>query len=191
MKRLPQAALIGLVAIAAGAAGFWTSRHGGAILPAADPAGRTPGQASQLDPAAGARVLALTLPDADGQMHDLSQWRGQIVVVNFWATWCPPCRDEIPDFVTLFRTHRNNGVRFVGLSIDSAANVADFRTELDVPYPLLVGNADVLNLATTLGNPAQALPFTLILDRQGLIRHARVGRLSKTELAGRIDALLD
>ena len=191
MKRLPQAALIGLVAIAAGAAGFWTSRHGGAILPAADPAGRTPGQASQLDPAAGARVLALTLPDADGQMHDLSQWRGQIVVVNFWATWCPPCRDEIPDFVTLSQTHRNNGVRFVGLSIDSAANVADFRAELDVPYPLLVGNADVLNLATTLGNPAQALPFTLILDRQGLIRHARVGRLSKTELAGRIDALLD
>ena len=139
----------------------------------------------------GQRYEDFELPDVNGRNRRLSELEGRVIVLNFWATWCPPCRDEIPDFIALHEAHRGNGVRFVGLSIDSAANVADFRTELDVPYPLLVGNADVLNLATALGNPAQALPFTLILDRQGLIRHARVGRLSKTELAGRIDALLD
>ncbi|MCB1961239.1 MAG: TlpA family protein disulfide reductase [Rhodocyclaceae bacterium] len=187
MKRLPQAALIALVAIAAGAAGFWTSRHGGAILPLGPSPQSHPGQVA---PAAGARLLALTLADADGVAHDLGRWRGQVVVANFWATWCPPCLDEIPDFVDVFEAHRESGVRFVGLSIDNPRNVAAFRDRLQVSYPLLIGNAEMLKLAQALGNPAQALPFTVILDRDGQIRHATVGRLSKSDLAGKISSLI-
>ena len=119
----------------------------------------------------------------------LADWQGDVIVINFWATWCPPCLREIPDFVEVFEQHRAQGVRFVGLSIDAPENVAAFASKMGVTYPLLIGNADTLQLATALGNPAQGLPFTVILDRSGMVRHVTLGTMSKAELTKKIGAL--
>lgn len=189
MKRLPRFALIALVAIAAGAAGYWTNRHGGYVAPVVGSDGASSSQSAGVAPSTGKRLLALTLPDADGTPQALADWAGEIIVVNFWATWCPPCKREIPDFIEVFEQHRAQGVRFVGLSIDTPENVAAFASEMGVTYPLLIGDADTLQLATALGNPAQGLPFTVILDRRGMIRHITLGTMKKSDLAAKIEAL--
>lgn len=189
MSRLPQSALIVLVAIAAGALGYWTSRSGAPIIRPLATSAQSAGPDS-VAPEEGARLLAVTLPDADGRPHALADLAGQVVVANFWATWCPPCRKEIPDFSEVSRRYHDRGVRFVGLSLDNAEQVAAFRDEMQVPYPLLIGDGSTVALAAALGNPAGALPFTVILDRRGQIRHLSVGGLSKSDLEGKISALL-
>lgn len=178
MTVLSRALLIAAVAVAAGLAGYFT-REGT----------RSDAEAG-VDPKAGGQLLAMTLPDAQGQPQALAQWRGKVLVMNYWATWCPPCRREIPDFAAVSRAFSEAPVQFVGISIDRVENVTAFAAELDVPYPLLIGSPDTLAMTERLGNRAQALPFTVILDRAGDIRHVRLGTLNQTELEGKIRALL-
>jgi peroxiredoxin len=135
-------------------------------------------------------LFALRLPDADGKEHAFEQWRGKVIVANFWATWCPPCRKEIPDFADVSRAFASEAVQFVGISIDDADKVRRFDEELDVPYPLLIASPQVLALATGFGNQAQALPFTVIFDREGKVRHVKLGTLNRSDLEGRIRPLL-
>ena len=189
MKRLSRLALVVLVLVAAGAAGYWTNRHAGYVTPRIAASGATSSQTGTVAPETGERLLALTLPDAQGAPVTLADWRGDVIVVNFWATWCPPCKREIPDFIEVYEQHRAQGVRFVGLSIDTPENVAAFAEQIGVTYPLLIGTADTLQLASALGNPAQGLPFTVILDRRGMIRHITLGTMSKDDLAEKIGAL--
>lgn len=137
-----------------------------------------------------AALQALELPDLDGRLQPLSQWRGKILVVNFWATWCPPCRREIPDFVRLSRDYAGRGVQFVGLSIDQPDKIRAFRDELHVPYPLLVGDAPALQLAAGLGNPSLGLPFTLILAPDGSIAYTHLGGLKADTLERKIRSQL-
>lgn len=180
MHRLAQYALIAAVATAAAGAGYLASRK------------LTP-EASQLPASAAAatdELFALQLPDTAGTPQALSQWRGKVLVVNFWATWCPPCRKEIPDFVAASRSFAGEPVQFVGLSIDSTESVQAFTREFDVPYPLLIASPQVLGLAARFGNPAQALPFTVITDRNGAVRHIKLGTLNRAELEGKIRSLL-
>ncbi|QID17017.1 TlpA family protein disulfide reductase [Nitrogeniibacter mangrovi] len=190
MRSLPKPLLYLLVAIAAAAAGYWTSRGGGVVL---QPTlgSTTADDATTVAPEAGRKLYTLRLPDANGGEHDLSkELRGKVAVVNFWATWCPPCRREIPDFVAVHNALKGENVAFVGLSVDKPNAVAEFRDEMHIPYPLLIAPANVLQLAAELGNRAQALPFTVILDGEGNIRHLKLGTLSKTELEGKIRALM-
>lgn len=179
MKRPLQVALIALVAVAAATAGYLTNRN---TQPPAETAG--------VSPDAGSALLGLTLPDLAGQPQALSQWQGKVLVVNFWATWCPPCRKEIPDFAEVSLKLSEQPVQFVGLSIDAADKVQAFQDEHAVPYPLLIGTPQTLQLAADFGNQAQALPFTVILDRDGRIAHIKLGTLKADELEGRIRALL-
>jgi thiol-disulfide isomerase/thioredoxin len=111
---------------------------------------------------AAARLLSLTLPDLEGKPQALSQWKGKVLVVNFWATWCPPCKEEMPEFSRLNKEFSPNGVQFVGISIDTAEKVLAFSKETPVSYPLLISNLDSLDLASDLGNRAKGLPFTII-----------------------------
>lgn len=135
-------------------------------------------------------LFALKLPDTDNVEQPLAQWRGKVVIANFWATWCPPCRKEIPDFAEASRAFAGQPVQFVGLSIDDADKVREFDEELDVPYPLLIASPQVLALAKDFGNSAQALPFTVIFDRDGKVRHVKLGTLKRDDLEGRIRPLL-
>lgn len=137
------------------------------------------------------QLLALSFVDAGNATHSLAQWEGRILVVNFWATWCAPCRREIPDFAELSRGYAGRGVQFVGLGIDSAQNIARFASEHDVPYPLLVAGTGALPIMEGLGNSAQALPFTLIVDRGGRIRERKLGPMDRASLSEKLDALLE
>lgn len=134
-------------------------------------------------------LTALTLPDTSGVNQPLSQWRGKILVVNFWATWCPPCREEMPAFSRLAEKHAANGVQFVGISIDTLNNVLDFQKRTPVSYPLLIGTMDTVQNTILLGNNAQALPFTAIFDRAGVLHSVKLGRLQEAELAHTLQVL--
>ncbi len=124
----------------------------------------------------------LSLPDAKGQQHALSQWRGQVVVVNFWASWCAPCREEMPDFVALRTQFQPKGVEFIGIAIDNPASITQFLQQLPVNYPILIGEGAAHGLARQLGNPSGALPYTIVIDRDGRIVLKHLGRLPRATL---------
>ncbi len=131
---------------------------------------------------AAARLLSLTLPDLEGKPQALSQWKGKVLVVNFWATWCPPCKEEMPEFSRLNKEFSPNGVQFVGISIDTAEKVLAFSKETPVSYPLLISNLDSLDLASDLGNRAKGLPFTIILQPDGSPQQVKLGKFATPDL---------
>ena len=124
----------------------------------------------------------LGFPDVQGQTQPLSQWRGQVLVLNFWASWCAPCREEMPDFAALRAQFRPQGIEFVGLAIDHSANVTQFLQRQPVNYPILIGEGAAHNLARQLGNPSGALPYTIVIDRDGKIILSHLGRLPRAKL---------
>lgn len=181
MKRSRQIALFAAVAIIAATAGHFAGRSRD---------GDTTAATQTVSAATVNALLALRLPDSAGEEQAIAQWRGKVIVANFWATWCPPCRQEIPDFAATSRALADQPVQFVGISIDAPEKVRAFDDEFQVPYPLLIAGADVLELAAGFGNSARALPFTVIIDRDGAVRHIKLGTLHKDELERKIRALL-
>lgn len=136
------------------------------------------------------QLLATTLPDPAGNAHQLMQWQGKVLVVNFWATWCAPCREEMPAFARLQSKHAANGVQFVGIAFDSHDAVAEFSQKIPVNYPLLIGGGDTRELMKTLGNGPAGLPFTVILDASGKPMHAKLGRYEEADLDARLKGIL-
>src|SRR5829696_5684301 len=98
-----------------------------------------------------AALMSTRLPDMDGQAQRLDQWQGKVVVVNFWATWCAPCREEIPLFVKLQKQYGDRGLQFVGIAVDEPAKVKPFAAELGMNFPVLVGGAELIDLTRKLG----------------------------------------
>ncbi|NMG46053.1 redoxin family protein [Aromatoleum toluvorans] len=181
MKPITRNILIVAVAAIAALGGYLAQRS---IAPS--PATGAP----QVARDAGAPILALNLPDSKGANQALAQWRGKVLVVNFWATWCPPCLREIPEFSAVSRRFADAPVQFVGIGIDQPDNVRKFAEENKVPYPLLIAPLETLAVTSALGNSSQALPFTAIFDRQGELDFVKLGTLNEAELEGKIRALL-
>lgn len=129
-----------------------------------------------------AALWHVSFQDIQGRPQRLSQWHGQVVVLNFWASWCAPCREEIPDFVSLRTQYRPRGVEFVGIAVDNSANVAQFLQHQPVNYPLLIGEGAAHSLARQLGDSSGALPYTIVLDRAGNIVLRHLGRLPRATL---------
>lgn len=129
------------------------------------------------EPADPSALLALSLPDLDGIPQSLTQWRGKVMIVNFWATWCGPCREEMPEFVRAQREFGPKGLQFVGIAVDQRDKVAQFAREFDLNYPALIGGYEAMDVAKPLGNRWAGLPFTVVLDRQGRIVHTQLGPL--------------
>lgn len=138
----------------------------------------------------GTNIEDFSLLDVDGQQRSVSEWQGKIIVINFWATWCAPCREEIPAFVELQEQYGNDGLQFLGIALQEAEEVRDFLKEFNVNYPSLVGSEDVIKIAKRLGNDIGALPYTVIIDRNGIISFTRRGPLHKPEAEKVIQALL-
>ena len=126
----------------------------------------------------GTKAAEFSLSDVKGTIRHLSEWRGKVIVINFWATWCPPCREEIPAFVELQQAYERRGLQFVGIALQQAEEVLSFMDEFNVNYPSLVGGDDVISLAEKLGNSIGALPYTVIIDRSGYIAFTRRGPVS-------------
>jgi len=135
---------------------------------------------------AAAELMRLRLPDVSGKDQSLAQWQDKVVIVNFWATWCGPCREEIPVLLRVQAKHASNGVQVVGISIDSVDKVREFAIEYRIAYPLVMGSMDVIDLTRRLGNKAAGLPYTIVLDRTGRVVKTHLGGISEVELESAI-----
>ncbi|PWB58850.1 MAG: TlpA family protein disulfide reductase [Nitrosomonadales bacterium] len=126
-----------------------------------------------------------------GQPVALEQLRGKVAVVNFWATWCPPCRKEIPDLIEAQDKYRERGVAFLGIAVDDNRElVQDFARAYGINYPLASGREQGIALMQKLGNQAAGLPFTLVLDAEGNIVDTRRGPMSAARLEQALQAAL-
>ena len=128
------------------------------------------------------RLFDMELQDYRGTPHALSQWKGKILVINFWATWCAPCREEMPYFSRMSREYSAHGVQFIGISSDSPGAVRTFADQEKISYPLLVDEQRAIELSAELGNSLSVLPYTLILGKNGEPLLARTGRLPEHAL---------
>lgn len=161
--------MLGVVALMAAAVGYRLGILGKSA--------ETPTVASPVLP-----IFETVLSDLKGQPQRLDQWRGKLLVVNYWATWCPPCLEEMPGFSRLQGKYRSNGVQFVGISIDTADKILEFQKTTPVTYPLLIGDIGVMEKSAALGNTRQALPFTAVFDREGHLSATKLGRYAEADL---------
>lgn len=134
--------------------------------------------------------LDFSFPDSHGQLQSITQWRGKILIINFWATWCPPCLKEIPEFVQLQQTYQDRNLQFIGIAIEEQQPVAEYLEHTKLNYPILVAGDAGSSLSRQLGNIIGAVPFTVIVNPQGQIIHRHPGELSKNTLLQLIQPLL-
>lgn len=127
--------------------------------------------------------------DLDGKPRRLAEWQGRALVCNFWATWCAPCREEIPLLIAARQKYGPSGVEIVGIAIDNAAKVREYAASSNISYPVLLAEADGLDLMRQLGNSAGGLPYTVIADRRGGVVHRKLGALKQPELNGFLEPL--
>ncbi len=126
----------------------------------------------------------------DGKSVDTSEWRGKVLVVNFWASWCPPCVEEMPALDKLQREFSSQNVLFVGIGIDSPSNIREFLAKTPVSYPIVIGGLEGSNLSKQLGNAQGALPYTIIINAQGKATSSKLGKISEEELRSAIKSAL-
>lgn len=136
------------------------------------------------------RLPEFSYQDLHGNERNSNEWPGQVLVVNFWATWCPPCRAEIPGFIAMQDKYRDRQVQFIGIAVDEKALVAQFSEDLGVNYPLLLGDMDAVELSRKIGNRFGGLPFTVVVDREGAIVHRQPGEMTQSELEPILEELL-
>lgn len=127
-------------------------------------------------------LFSQTLPDATGQELQLAQFKDKVMVLNFWATWCEPCVEEIPEFSRVHLQYRTQDVRFLGIAIDNAANVASFAAKVPASYPSVVAGAKGTELSRLFGNKQGGLPYTVVLAADGKVLSTKLGRLHEDEL---------
>ena len=152
---------------------------------------RTGANSEEADAAQTVRAFEATeLPGLDGQPQSLRQWRGKVVVVNFWATWCTPCREELPVFIRLQERHGGRGLQFVGIAVDVPTRVKPYARELGINFPILVAGLAGIELARVMGNRAAVLPYTVIAGRDGAIAGRHVGAYTEANLEPLLQGLL-
>lgn len=142
-----------------------------------------------VSPAALFALRDLAYPDLSGTRQSLQQWHGDVLVLNWWATWCGPCREEMPMLSRLQERYADRNVRFVGIAADDVAKVADFVRAHPVGYPLWVGGENAIQATRDLGNIPLAVPFTVVLDRKGSLSTAVLGRIEEDALVRLLDSL--
>ena len=138
-----------------------------------------------------ASELDVAFPGLDGKPHFLNEWKGKILIVNFWASWCPPCVEEMPEFFMLQNELGGKGVQFVGILVDDEPDVAqEFLKSMAVNYPMLNGNAGGRQWAAKLGNRAEVLPYSLVYDADGKRVHTEMGKFTRDEVLEQVKPLL-
>ena len=138
----------------------------------------------------GTRRPDFVLADIDGKRRHINEWQNHVIVLNFWATWCPPCLEEIPVFVELQKQYQARGLQFIGIALQEAEEIRSYSEAMKIPYPLLTGVNEVIEIAQDYGNEIGALPYTVIVDREGNIAFRKRGPLSKAEAEQVILSLL-
>lgn len=163
--------LVGIAALGLGAGLWWGTRN-----PARD--------ATRLEAPAisGPALYAASFRDASGLMQPLGRFQDKVLVLNFWASWCGPCREEMPAFSRLQQAWEGRGVQFVGVSNESPDVAARHGGQLGVRYPLWTGGGEVMELSRRLGNHAGVLPHTVVIAPGGRIVTGKVGAYTEATL---------
>lgn len=132
----------------------------------------------------------ITLPDLAEKQRSLSEWQGKVIVLNFWATWCSPCRKEIPEFIALQKEFGDKGLQFIGIAVEEAEPAKEYSKSVGINYPVLIGQPTAINFSVPLGNMISTVPFTVIFDRQGNVLHRQLGEISRDEILEKIQPFL-
>jgi thiol-disulfide isomerase/thioredoxin len=128
------------------------------------------------------QLTALSLTDSQGQLQKLSQWQGKFLLVNFWATWCAPCVQEMPELSNLQKNLSKSNIQLIGLGIDSPSNIVEFAQKYQISYPLFAAGMEGTDLSRQLGNQAGGLPFTVLISPDGVLLKSYLGRLNIEQL---------
>ena len=123
----------------------------------------------------------ITLADRDGKPRALSEWDGKALVINFWATWCAPCRREIPMLKALANEYRGQGVEVIGIAVDFRDDVLQYLQKMPIDYTVLIGEQDGMDAARAFGIETIGLPFTVFTDSSGRIATIHVGELHRPQ----------
>ncbi len=122
------------------------------------------------------------LLNTNGQPATLDAYRGKIIVLNFWATWCPPCREEMPELSALHEAYKNKNVVVLGIAVDETDAVKEFMEQSPVSYPIFIAKNESMALSTELGNTQSILPYTVIIDTNNIVIDTFLGKINKTTL---------
>lgn len=159
-----------IIAVVAGAIGFFAYRGVG-TPPAETVIAPAPRPMPEVLP-------AFSLMNREGSIQSIQDWPGKSMIVNFWATWCAPCRREIPLLNEIHRTRSAEGFQIVGVAVDFREDVLKYADEIGIDYPVLIGEQDGLEAVNSFGVQAVGLPFTAFTDNQGRIINLHVGELT-------------
>jgi thiol-disulfide isomerase/thioredoxin len=139
-------------------------------------------QEAKAPPAAAGALYGQSLNDLSGKPQALAQWKGKPLLVNFWASWCAPCVQEMPELSELAAKDGGKHFNVIGIGIDSPANLVEFTRKTKVAYPLYVGGLSGTDLSRELGNANGGLPFTVLIGADGQVRKTYLGRLKFDQL---------
>jgi thiol-disulfide isomerase/thioredoxin len=189
-----KSAIYGVVAIAAAAVGFALYRF--VLAPvAAPPAAEATGPSRTSEPAVSAdlgiptELPEFSLADRDGKSTSIRSWSGKSMIVNFWATWCGPCRREIPLLKEIQKTNEAAGFQVVGVAVDVRDEVLKYAQEMKIDYPILIGEQDGLDAVNLFGIESIGFPFTVFTDQQGRIVLTHLGELTREQSVLMLDAV--
>lgn len=182
--------LILLVALVAASAGYFLAR---AMSPAQPTLSNTslPGEEGsavpRIDDLLDQRRPDFRLTDTAGKMVSASDFDGQVWLLNFWATWCKPCVEEMPMLSQLQQDYAGMGLRVVGIALDDPVRASEFVADLGINYPVLVGKTDVVLTGRRYGNATGMLPFSVLVDATGIIRWSHLGAISHEALVQQLN----
>lgn len=168
--------LVAAAALLAGLAGFWL--------------GYRLREPQTTAASAGAESVSFTLPDIHGKNRSIDDWHGKLRVINFWATWCPPCREEIPAFIKAQQLYGPRGLQIIGVAVDKPADVIRFYASEGMNYPVLLGEEDGLALMARYGDADGSLPYSLVIDGEGRVIATKLGAFRLSELEQRLQPYL-
>ncbi|MES2128808.1 MAG: TlpA disulfide reductase family protein [Pseudomonadota bacterium] len=175
----------GLIALLFGASGAYVGLNQKDAAPATTVIAPTPGGVPH---SVVNELFAQSMKDVSGKEQPLSQWKGKPLLVNFWAPWCAPCVQEMPELSAL-SSAPGSGVQVIGIGIDSPSNIAEFAGKFRIAYPLYVAGMSGTDLARAFGNAAGGLPYTVLIGADGQVKKTYLGRLKFAQLKADLAAL--
>lgn len=184
-KNLKLTIVIGVLFAAVGA--YLGARQ--APAPAAGPVTTTIAPTTGVPHTPVTALFAESMNDPAGKLQSLAQWKGKAVIVNFWAPWCGPCVQEMPELSALASEHAAKGINVIGIGIDSPSNINKFLSATKVSYPIYVAGLIGTSLSQQFGNTAGGLPFTVLIGADGQVKKTYLGRLKFDELKADLAAL--